>query len=420
MKVADAFVLLSPLVVARLSDSLSVGLIDAAWIVLVPFMMTRPTLAFSNWPAFWSLSFLAMVFATAGVNFTLHGGGVRDLAVLRIGFIMVPLLYALSLPPDVARVERLTKVFILSGGAAILIGVALHLAGVQVRTEQQMLWIGNGTGPTTRAGGILGNSSDYGLFASTWGSICGLLVLALWPRRRWFWFLAISGLATYAVWISASRAGLVHLAIAWAIGLPFLMKSHNWVFGIFAAIITAPVALLLLPGASLVLPESVAFTLRRLDFLNLSGDTSFYQSVRLVNWAILGGVGIDNWPIGIGYRGIAENYGSQGIFGDNAFLTVFVEFGLFTLICYVGLWLTFILAGIRNVRRSTFGAVLAAVILSELFHALTLDTFTVWYSMPFTWFFSGLLYKSVGIAPKRARKKRRRIVLRQRPVYRSA
>lgn len=401
MKIIDAFVILTPLAVARLSDSFSLGFTDVAWLLFLPLLVQRFQMAFNNAPAVFSGLFLAALLLSSAINFAQNGGGVRDLAILRVFFIMVPFLYALTLQPNLGRLYRLSRLFIIFGGTAIGIGILLHIFGIQIKSNQQMLWFGDGAGPRTRAGGILGNSSDYGLFASSWGSICGLLALALFPRRRWIWFLVIAAVSTYAVWISASRSGLLHLAIAWGIGVPFLMRRHNWAVGALVALMALPLALLTIPGVTLFMPESIAFTLRRLDFLNLSGDTTFYQTIRLVNWGYLFGIGLENWTNGIGYKAIARNYGDQGIYGDNAFLTIFVEFGIFTVLFYIAFWVSLLWSGLKHFRASAFGVILTAVVASEMFHSFTLDTFTVWYSMPLMWFFVALIYRCLRLDPVR-------------------
>jgi len=398
MKIIDAFVILTPLAAARLSDSFSIGFTDVAWLIFLPFLARRHNMAFNNPPAVFCGLFLAALFFNSAISFSQNGGSARDLAVLRIGFIMVPFFYALSLQPDLRRLHRLYRLFVIFGGAAIGIGILLYLLGIQIKSNQQMLWLGDGSGPKIRAGGILGNSSDYGLFASSWGSICGLLALALLPKRRWAWFLLIAAVSAYAVWISASRSGLLHLAIAWGIGVPFLMRTHNWAVTVLLAFLVLPLALLAIPGAVFFMPESIVFTLQRLDFLNLSGDTKFYQTIRFVNWGFLFGIGLDNWVNGIGYKSIATNYGNQGIYGDNAFLTIFVEFGIFTSILYIAFWTSLLWAGLKYFRTSKFGVVLTAIVASEMFHSFTLDTFTVWYSMPLMWLFVALIYRHLRSA----------------------
>lgn len=86
-------------------------------------------------------------------------------------------------------------------------------------------------------------------------------------------------------------------------------------------------AILWLPSIELMLPADIICTIWRLGFLNLSGSTKFYQSVRLINWAQLFEIWQNNWMWRVGYKNIFRVY---GLFGDNSFLTVFVEFRIIT------------------------------------------------------------------------------------------
>jgi hypothetical protein len=400
MQVSYIFIALAPVFAFRLSDNVAVGFIDVVWVLLLAYTLRRTKAAIGHPTAIFGLLFLFSLLLTSAINFALNGASARDLVLLRIVFIFVPFFYAFSLQSDVDRLFNLTRLFIIFGGIAVVVGVILYHLGVQVRSNQQMLWLGSGEGPQARAGGILGNSSDFGLFASSWGSICGLLVLALKPRAKWKLFALISTVSTYAVWISASRGGLVHIFIAYAIGVPMMIKARGWIVILTIVILTVPLLILVLSSVSLVLPADVAFTLQRLDFLNISGDSRFYQSVRLENWLTLLNVGSENWALGIGYRGIPKTFENQGIFGDNSFISIFVEFGLITVSFYILFWVFLIKSSFRSVSTSLLGPAIMGIVLGELSHNFTLDTYKVWYSTPVTLFFLALLIKTSKAMPK--------------------
>jgi hypothetical protein len=385
-----AFVIMSPIVAVRLSDSLSVGLIDFAALPLILLALKKPKSAFSNQIGIVALLYAMVLTISTMVGFINNGPETRDLAALRLLFILTPLFYGLSLRLDQSQITKLTKALIWSGSAAIGLGIILHLLGIQVRAEQQMLWTGTGNGPTVRAGGILGNSSDFGHFTSSWGAICGLLVLALFRKHRWLWFSLIAGLALYATWISASRAALLHLLLAYFFAIPFLINGKTWVTILTAIAGAIVLAIFWLPSIELMLPADVAFTIRRLDFLNISGSTKFYQSVRLINWAQLFEIWQNNWMWGIGYKNIFRVY---GLLGDNAFLTVLVEFGIITGTLFLSLWLCILYQSAKRAFKSKLGVVLFAIVLSDLFHSLTVDTMTLWYSSPLTYFFIAILFR---------------------------
>lgn len=392
IKPSSAFVALTPLFAFRVSDDFSLGLIDfvaiPAAIVLLSngSFLARPA-------ARWAIAFASLALLSGGIGFAVHGFELRDLAVLRIAFIFLPMLYALSLEPDIERLRRLTVIFVYSGALAVAVGIALHHLGIQLRSEQQMLWTGSGAGPSLRAGGLLGNSSDFGHFASTWGAITGLLVLALIPNRRWIWFVAIALLAFYGTWISASRSGLLHLIMAYAIAVPFVLRRS----------IVASLALMtpMLFAAGLLwfgdfdigsTNSDLVFTLRRLDFLNLSGNSLFYQSERTANWIKLWDIWLENWFWGTGYKQIFRQY---LIRGDNAFLTVLVEMGILSAVAYTCTWIALLVAALKRTFVEQLGGILFSLVVAEIVHALTLDTMTLWYSMPITLFFFALILRAV-------------------------
>lgn len=388
---SSLFLFGAPFLALRVSDGFSFGLLDILAIPMMLLVAARFKKTFRTQFGLAVAPVIFFVFASFFVNAIFVAFEPRDLAFFRMVFIFLPALLVVSYKLDEEELYRYSRLFFWGGLVAIAIGIFLYLIGFQVRTDQQALWAGDGTGPKLRAGGILGNSSDFGHFASVWGSVCGLSALLMAKRNRFLICGIIFILALYATWISSSRAALLHLLIAYGIAAPFLLRKDGWV-GMWVSICMVGVLLpFILSDFSLVLPASVSHNLQRLDFLNLSGESQFFQTSRFLNWATLFGIFNDNWLLGIGYKNINGIY---GIWGDNAFLTVFVEFGIFAGFSYVFLWVWLLVRAFSKAMHSRLGKVLFALCISEIFHALTVDTVTIWYSMPFALLFIGVYLKA--------------------------
>lgn len=389
--VISFFVFLAPFTAARISDGFSAGLLDLMSVVFLALIARQGPAAAQTGLGFLLLALsctLALSFAAGSIvnEFT-----VRDLAFARMIFIVLPAALVLTRPMSAERLWRLMVLFFWGGLIALLIGFALHHSGIQIRSDQQALWAGDGAGPRLRAGGILGNSSDFGHLAAIWGSVCGLTVVAFARKgNRAVVAVLIFAVAFYATWIASSRAATLHLLLAYGLALPFLLGRTGWAMGGCAVLFSCLAFPFLLSEFSLVLPQNISHNLHRLDFLNLSGNSTFLQTGRLVNWLSLTEIFKDHWLLGIGYKNINSVY---GIWGDNSYLTIFVEFGLFAGVVNVLLWLWLIAISAAAAWSSRSGIVFFALVVSEAVHGLTVDTGTIWYSMPFAWLFIAAYYR---------------------------
>ena len=187
----------------------------------------------------------------------------------------------------------------------------------------------------------------------------------------------------------SSRAATLHLLLAYGIALPFILGRGIWALTGCIAVLVVLVAPFILSDFSLILPQQVTYNLQRLDILNLSGSSTFLQTGRFLNWAVLLEVYKDNWLLGIGYKNINETY---GIWGDNAYLTTFVEFGLIAGTVYALFWIWLVALSAKAAFETKFGIVFFALVVSEFLHGFTVDTGTIWYSMPLAWLFIAAYY----------------------------
>lgn len=290
--------------------------------------------------------------------------------------------------------NRVVWAFILGGGLAIVIGLLSYELGVEIREGQQRIWFDGEFGSgALRAAGLLGSTGGFGHLISLWG--LSVIVVASATRLRWKEWLLPIGLIVlvYALFASASRAALMHLIIGLIIGAPVIFGQFAGRRSLFRVLGT--IVLLLISISTifwiLVGRAELPVVLRRFDFLGITGESAFFQSVRFSNWrAILEDV--EQNPIfGAGYK---LYYEKTGIFVDNAFISTIVETGLIGGILYLMFWIYLIRIFLRYyLRGSIYGMAGLSLVVSDAAHALTLDIYSIWFSMPVSFILMGGLLR---------------------------
>lgn len=282
------------------------------------------------------------------------------------------------------EVDRVVRAFLVSGTTACFIGIALDLLGIQMRDTQQTDYFGSGIATEVRAGGLLGNSSDFGHLAAILGSVAISFAII----RGWSLIMpaAVFGISAYSAYISTSRAAILHLVVALLFALPALITQRRIALG-FLLLPAALVSLILL-ARDLALTTQQLYVLRRFDFLGLSADSTFYEaSSRVSTWATMREFALDHPIIGIGYGATVPATGNAG---DNSFLTIAAETGMLAGTLYLGFWSVLAFAFLRLSDRKLRYAGLSLV-LSEVAHMLTVDVHRMWSSTPLMLLFAGLL-----------------------------
>lgn len=134
---------------------------------------------------------------------------------------------------------------------------------------------------------------------------------------------------------------------------------------------------------------TIATNIRRLDILNITGESQFLRTIRYDNWNYLLQIWQNHPIIGTGYKNIEVVY---GVYSDNAFLGIFIELGLFAGVAFIFFWIN-ITAKMAYLafKGSSWGIGALAIIISEISHAFTLDTYTLWYSMPLAMLFTAAI-----------------------------
>lgn len=381
-----AYVIGVPLVVIPGAGGAGDMLAPLALVVCFKYMSSR-----LSWPLLFLYAFLTSAIISTLISFMmaeLPVGASRGtlLLVFRMAWIYLPLALVMQYRSlDEIQIFRLFRAFLWSGGAACVLGLTLHSLGIQMREEQQMNFYGGGIAATARAGGLLGNSGDFGHLASILASTA--LTFSILFGRLGKLAPLILCLALAGIYASSSRAAILHVLVLGVLILPILLlrrRLFQWLALTFSGMFV--VAYMTLP--KLIADPRVYFVIRRFDFLNLTGDTLFYNSSgRTGNWErYIDSIG-DNAILGVGYKMISEVFSAPG---DNSFLSMFVETGVVSGSFYLMLWLALLWRGIScfSGRESW---VAAGYFLSEMAHMATVDTHGMWATTPLAVLFAGLL-----------------------------
>jgi hypothetical protein len=226
-----------------------------------------------------SLVSAGVVLAEAGAGFSVR----TFVAALRQFLLFTPFILIFGIRDfDLALARETNTRFLIGGAITVVGGLVLHLLGIQVQDNQQVLWLGRGMDPVLRAGGLVGNSGSFGLQVALWFGAWFLMRPALGQKMP----LGASALVLIgtaaAVYFSASRGGLLQIVSMLAIGM---ISS--------AVRLRAGMALTMLAGGTVATfafmtglvridTGTSGFTqLARLDFLNVTGQVEVSDSGRL-------------------------------------------------------------------------------------------------------------------------------------------
>lgn len=382
------YAILGPLVILPLPIGQSIGAADLLFPFALLVIATQPRIRIGSSGLWFSLFVIASLIST--VLFVMRGvspasvGELDTFLIVRVYAVYLPLILAIGWKSITRmKVKKVVLGLYVSAMMACIIGIVLNWAGIQVRDTQQMNWYDNGAAATLRAGGLLGNSADFGHISAALG-VLSLVFVGIYLQRPW---LATVGFAVsaYATYASSSRAAMLHLIVALVLLIPVLFKGRRVlalavavVFGVVGFVIVAP---------ELVLSPEVQFTLRRLDILNWSGDSLFFASdARLVTWdRIFDLFGSSPW-LGIGYGLMIPTTGRAG---DNSFLSLLVETGLISGIAFIVFWISLVWSAATTRGRQARWMTLAVVV-SEIAHMLTVDTHRMWATAPVALLMLGL------------------------------
>jgi O-antigen ligase len=375
-------------VIVPLPIGRSIGASD----LILPFALwalLRQRLHPAHQARFWFLLFVVAsalsttLFLLQG-SYPVGGTSLDALLIVRMYSIYLPLLLVLGWNDiEIRDISRISATFMWSATLSCSIGLVLFLLGVQVRDAQQTNWYGNGIAATLRAGGLTGNSADFGLLAAALGTAA--ITFGIVYLRRTLLSILIFAFAIYMAYVSSSRAALLHLFIALALMLPVFARGRLaplLVLSVPVLVVVLGIALPLMP-----LSPTLEFALHRFDIFNLTGESTFFSSSsRLDTWNALFSLIAKHPLIGIGYGMTVPVTGGAG---DNSFLTLFVETGLFAGALFLTFWISVVVIALRS-PSGPRKFVAIAVVLSEISHMMTVDTQKMWDTAPCSLLLVGL------------------------------
>lgn len=314
---------------------------------------------------------------------------------IRLTSIVVPFFFGLFVPIERQQLSRLLLAYGIGGGLAILIGIVVHVLQIEIRNDQQKLWMDGGY--QLRAGGLIGNSGAFGHLTATW---CVTSVGALCLVRRAKHWLTLSSavvlISLYTIYIASSRATALHLitglgTVGMMLPSHVAMRRHLLCGAIVAALVLAlPIALSQFrdqPAGNSC--NAVMTNLERfVPGLN-GGDMNEFTSNRAGNWPEYIAMMSDSWLLGSGYKtGVRMHEESP----DNSYLSVMLETGLAGFLC-MSLFVMSVFYRLIGLHQAgdRYAGLLLPVCVGQLTHCLTSDIYTFWITMPVVYLLLGLV-----------------------------
>ena len=294
------------------------------------------------------------------------------------------------------QLSRIEKLLLVSLTITVFITLILFFFGIELRSNQQRVWFEGGS--LARAGGLTGNSSGAGLVASLFIIYIFSLRILNTKVMKPFLFLLLALMGMLALFVTNSRSGLILISAFMLINLFFNWKKMKSIIlgdSIFAGLIALIFSFSILSLFSQDILLFFGSSLDRWNFLNTDG--SFYSSARFLNWPIVIDSIKENPLLGLGYKQFNYIY---GIDADNAFLSVAIDGGFFSLSAYIFFW---IFCMIFHFRKATtvnrqhiiiFGIIFSCFIISFF-----LDLYTMWYP-------SAILFAVIGVLQLRLKSSR--------------
>jgi len=315
---------------------------------------------------------------------------------IRLFGILFPFYFALFIKPTDKVVKTAFVAWMIGGLTAILIGIGLHVFQIEVRAGQQRLWM-NGAS-ILRAGGLIGNSGAFGHMTSTWTVICVTYFAAVSKHRFRLLYLVLVVLLTfYVIYISSSRAAMLHLLSATGVFIVLYRTPRITMQWISFAAVYGVLGIALLVCVTQCLPNSKSQGRSNALETNLQrflpgyggGDTSEFTSNRADNWpeyiAMMNEKILTGWGYKMGVRLHEES-------PDNSYLSVLLETGALGFVCMslfvVGVFYRLIN---RYFAGDPFACVMIPVCVGQLANCLTSDIYTFWITMPVVFMLLGFV-----------------------------
>lgn len=313
---------------------------------------------------------------------------------VRLFGILTPFFFGLFIAVNKKLINLAIMSWVIGGLVAVLIGVLLHALQIEVRAGQQRLWVNGGS--FIRAGGLIGNSGAFGHMTATWAVISVISILHVWKHKyRHLLAAALILLAMYVVYVSSSRAAMMHMGVATIVTafiIPIRRSTRQKLFAGASAGTLLVVGLLLLvqvfPLGNLG-SKSKALQSNLQRFIpGLSGDAGEFTSNRADNWPEYIEMMSESILLGAGYKmGVRMHEESP----DNSYLSVMLETGFIGFFC-MSLFVVSVFYRLICLyfAGDPFAVVMIPVCCGQLANCMTSDIYTFWITMPIVFLLLGL------------------------------
>lgn len=322
---------------------------------------------------------------------------------VRLFGIFIPFYFCLFIPVTDKVLKCAFSAWMIGGLTAILIGAIIHILQIEVRSGQQRLWM-NGAS-MLRAGGLIGNSGAFAHMTSTWSVITAGYFLAV-SKHRFRLVMAFAAILIffYVIFISSSRAALLHLIAAGSLFCVLYQtrkKARQWFVlgGVYSAlaILLAVCVVQCLPNNSVRANRSNALETNIQRFVPGYGGSSAsdFSSNRAENWPEYFSMMNEKVLTGWGYKmGVRLHEESP----DNSYLSVMLETGAFGFLCMS----VFVLSIFYQLFAGYFAGnpysiVMLPVCIGQLANCMTSDIYTFWITMPVVFMLLGLVTQPIDV-----------------------
>jgi O-antigen ligase len=316
---------------------------------------------------------------------------------VRLFGILIPFYFCLFIPVNDKVLKCALSAWMIGGLTAIAIGIVIHILQIEVRAGQQRLWM-NGCS-MLRAGGLIGNSGAFGHMTSTWAVITATYFLSVSKLK--IRYLIAGGAVMmffYVIYISSSRAALMHLFAAGGVfcvlwRVPKVLNQWlvlGTVFGTLA-IVFAVCLSQCLPSNGSGGGRSNAFETNMKRFIPGYGGTSTseFTSNRADNWpeyiSMMNEKALTGWGYKMGVRLHEES-------PDNSYLSVMLETGALGFLCMSMFVVSvFYRLFMRYYAGDPYAIIMISVCVGQLANCMTSDIYTFWITMPVVFMLLGLV-----------------------------
>jgi O-antigen ligase len=415
MYLLTLWVLLPPLIPPLQADWIKISVVDplgAVSLILIVAAALCGKIRYSTFHAS-VIVFCIICIVTTASFWGEHEFVESLLRAIRQAFVFSPIFLVALIPLQIRLYNTLLACLIVSYGLGILLSMIFYSAGFDFATAHQQFWSPEGVHVAPRAGGTVGDSSAFGHLIASWAAIA-IGVLSYQPARprKLILIALVVGVAGWGLYGALARSAILDLVVALALLLVLHPAGLRRLTAFrLVLIVTVPLTVAVLSSFSLIAPLPQDFHDRVNRFIAPFeailgfGDApttnlDSLSSGRLSNWATIWKVLSDNWLFGAGYKYLSLKFNLPA---DNMFILTFAEIGLFGSIAFVLVLAVPLIRLLSRSRRDTMlSRIGLAMWVGQVCHAIFVDTFTFYTSMPMVLIFIALAMRPLQYAANTA------------------